>query len=237
MKVLVGMTSWSKRIGTAALTLRSILTQTRPADSVELTLDLENFPNGHNDLPPEVLELEAAHDNFHIYFEPVDYKVWLKSVPVIRRHAGEDYVLFTLDDDCTYFPDYIEKAVAAFEKYPDCAYMNTSTSGIAGEYMLYRSSLLEKCRPYLTNEFIAQVKVDDCCWFWFMRKFDAKMAPPVGVSICQDRMQGYSYRREFSNDLPEGVDDVSRWTRMDGTYPMPVLQREMAIIQKHLDVH
>lgn len=236
MKIIVGMTSWSKRISTAGLTLKSILTQSVKADSVELNLDYENFPNGCEDLPSDLVALEKEYDNFHIYFESKDYRVWLKSVPSARRHAGEEYILFTLDDDCTYYPNYIEESLKVLANHPDCDAMNTSSTGIAGEYMVYRSRFLEKCLPYLTNDFISKVRVDDCCWFWFFRKFNVIQAPRVGHSICQDRMQGFSYRRVFNTSLPKNVKSESEWTKMDGEYPMGVLQEEMRIIQRHLDV-
>jgi hypothetical protein len=236
MKVIVGVTSWKKRISTASLTLKSILEQTVKADSIELNLDYENFPNGRNDLPNDIVALEQKYDNFHIFFEDKDYRVWLKSVPSVRRHSGEEYVLFTLDDDCTYYPNYIEESLKMLDTHASCDAMNTSSNGIAGEYMVYRSRFLEKCLPYLTNEFISKVRVDDCCWFWFFRKFKVVQAPRVDKDICKDRMQGFSYRRVFNSSLPNNVKSESEWTKMDGEYPMGVLQEEMRIIQYHLGV-
>jgi hypothetical protein len=114
--------------------------------------------------------------------------------------------------------------------------MNTTTVGIAGEYMAYRSSFLHKCAPYLTNDFIAKVRVDDCCWFWFFRKFGVTQAPALPTALCQDRLQGYSYRREFNTSLPNGISSIADWTKNDGEYPMAVLQSELTIIQQHLQV-
>lgn len=233
-KIVVGLTTWKKRIKTAYKTIESILNQTRPADCVELNVDYENFPNGIMDIPTEIVALANKFSNFKIYWSYKDYKVWLKSVPSIRRHVGEDYLLFTLDDDCIYNEDYIEKSLANFDR-SKYQYMNTSTQGIAGEYMLYDGNFLDKCRPYLTNDFIEKVKVDDCCMLHFANKFGAKLAPRVPEDICKDQLLGYSYRREFSKELPPGVNDVSHWTKNDGTYPMSILQQELTIITRQLN--
>ena len=59
-KLIVSLTSWKKRIGNANITIESILNQTRKADSVELNLDRENFPNGLSDLPDSITELKKS---------------------------------------------------------------------------------------------------------------------------------------------------------------------------------
>ena len=93
MKIYAGFTSWPKRIDTAHETAESILDQSMPVDGVELNLYAGDFPNGYQDLPESLKRLKEENPKFSIYFHGRDLKVWLKSVPTIRRHAGEDYVL------------------------------------------------------------------------------------------------------------------------------------------------
>lgn len=234
MKTYAGITSWPKRIVTAHETIESILNQSHNVDGVELNLFSGDFPNGFNDLPNEILDLYEGYANFNIYFMPRDLKVWLKSVPSMRRHAGEEYTLFTLDDDCVYDKDYVAEALRSLD---GGAYdtINTQSGvfqtdgtwqGIAGEYMAYRSEFLEKCLPYLTDEFCKSVMVDDCCWFWLFRKFGVRQAPRTRDGLAHDRLLGYSYRRCFNHG------NASTMTKNNGEYPMERLVKEMELIHK-----
>lgn len=233
MKIYAGFTSWPKRIDTAHETAESILDQSMPVDGVELNLYAGDFPNGYQDLPESLKRLEAERPSFKIYFHDRDLKVWLKSVPTIRRHAGEDYVLFTLDDDCIYTREYVAEGVKSLEGGNYDA-INTQSGvcrdgvwqGIAGEYMAYRSSFLEKCRPYLTDDFCEKVMVDDCCWFWLFRKFNVKQAPRTGDGLARDKLMGYSFRRCFNDG------DASQMTKNNGEYPMRRLLEEMELIHQ-----
>lgn len=233
MKVYVGVTSWPKRIATARETIESILSQSAHINAVELNLYEGDFPKGRADLPTSLTRLEAIYNNFHIYFHKRDLKVWLKSVPSIRRHSGEDYTLFTLDDDCIYDREYVLEGLLSLDSGNYDVINNQSGvckdgvwQGIAGEYMAYRSEFLEKCRPYLTDDFCEKVMVDDCCWFWLFRKFNVRQAPRTRDGLARDRLLGYSYRRCFNPG------DPSKMTKNNGDYPMERLVKEMEIIHQ-----
>ena len=105
MKIIVGMTTWTKRINDCRTTIESMLKQTRMPDAIELNLDLENFPRGLADIPDWLKEMEAMNDNLWIYFRQNDIKCYQKFIPTIRRHCGTRYILVTLDDDNDYPPD------------------------------------------------------------------------------------------------------------------------------------
>ena len=74
-KIIVSMTSWSKRIKQAETTVKTLLEQTRKPDLLELNLDLENFPHGIPDLPKWVMEFREKYPNFKVYFRGDDIKV------------------------------------------------------------------------------------------------------------------------------------------------------------------
>ena len=233
MKVYAALTSWPKRIVTAYETIESILSQSAHLDGVELNLYSGDFPDGISSLPKDIRDIYADVPNFSIHFHDRDLKVWLKSVPSIRRHRGEEYTLFTLDDDCVYDVDYVLEGLRSLDSGDFDAINNQSGvckdwiwQGIAGEYMAYRSSFLEKCRPYLTDNFCEKVMVDDCCWFWLFRKFGVRQAPRTRDGLARDRILGYSYRRCFNPG------DASAMTKNNGDYPMERLVKEMEIIHK-----
>lgn len=233
MKVIVSLTSWKKRIETSVMTIKSIMNQDYPEYHIELNLDRENFPSGISDLPAELVDM-CSDQKLKIYWSDWDMKVWEKSVPTMRRHRGEDYVMIQADDDVIYSRTYISSVVRQLENFPECEYFNTQSSGIAGEYSVFRSSLLNKAEPYLTDNFIREVKVDDCCWLHIFNKFHVSMAPRIQEKLTEDRLLGYSFRREFSDKLPQGISDVSEWNKTIGEYPMKVLQKELERITRQL---
>ena len=60
-KIVVTMTSWTKRIGNCAAVVKSVLGNTVKPDIVFLNLSLEEFPKRESDLPRELVELSRKH--------------------------------------------------------------------------------------------------------------------------------------------------------------------------------
>ena len=50
-RVVVTMTSWTKRVGNCVKVIQSVLDNTMKPDLVFLNLSLEEFPNRNKDLP------------------------------------------------------------------------------------------------------------------------------------------------------------------------------------------
>ena len=65
-KVVVTMTSWSKRIGNCVKVIQSILDNTVKPDIVFLNLSLEEFPNRLKDLPRDLVELSLKNPKVKI---------------------------------------------------------------------------------------------------------------------------------------------------------------------------
>ena len=68
-KVVVTMTSWSKRIGNCVKVIQSILDNTVNPDIVFLNLSLEEFPNRLKDLPRDLVELSLKNPMVKIGFD------------------------------------------------------------------------------------------------------------------------------------------------------------------------
>ena len=56
-KVVVTMTSWTKRIGNCYQVVKSILNNTMKPDMVYLNLSIAEFPNKEQDLPRDLVQL------------------------------------------------------------------------------------------------------------------------------------------------------------------------------------
>ena len=104
---IVSLASWPPRIQYVEACVNSLLNQTVVPDSIELNLSIPEFPNKEDDLPEGLRKL-IADGNLSVNWEDVNTYCFRKEIPVVKRHMGEDYNLFSVDDDCLYAPAYIE---------------------------------------------------------------------------------------------------------------------------------
>lgn len=224
MKIIVSLTTWTKRVDQAHLTIQSILNQTRKPDIVEVNLDRENFPNGLSDLPETLLKLQDFGVQFH--FEDKDLHCWQKLIPTWRAHKDdiEDWINITLDDDQTYPPNYIEKILKAAE-FGDwgCTQHNRLTGG---QWMWYKKKVVEQIIDKLTNEVVLECPLDDFVIFHLIKQLKNVRRGEKIDSVPKCRGTGFSFRRNFYPDL-----DPSKLSQ--GEYPSEEFQKEFKYLLDH----
>lgn len=126
MRILVSLTSWTKRIDQAKHTVDSMLHQTRQPDAIYLNLDNDNFPNGFDSVPSWISEYAAKYSNFHVNFRLHDLKVWQKIIPTIKEYdKSNGYICVTIDDDVTFPSRYLEEVEANMQ---DCDWLCTKSN-------------------------------------------------------------------------------------------------------------
>jgi hypothetical protein len=215
--IIVSMTTWNKRINQIEETINSILNQTVKPDKIELNLDYENFPNGYDDIPENIKKMPIDINFYH-----KDFKCWLKIIPTIRKHYGEQYVLFTIDDDITYPPTYIEESMnELFWGDWLCTNSDTTTNG---QYMAYKSYILNRFVPILSNELIEHNKLDDVTIKYLIDKAKFKRVNKI-QSKCIDRNVGYSFRRYYTTNNMENV------TNSNTDYPIEEVKKEIKYLE------
>lgn len=223
MKIIVSLTSWSKRIGQAKSTVDSILNQTRKPDLIRLNLDFDNFPRGFGDTPAWVKEYLDKYDIFKVKFEAADMKVWQKIMPTIYEEEDE-YILVTVDDDVTYPPTYLEEIE---ENMKECDWLCTKSDEYTmGQYMVYGPRAVEAIGNEVDYDFIKNVPLDDHGIYWILQKYKLIRGHKI-ASECEDRQAGYSFRRFFTT-----VSDVSKLQDTSGDYPFEEFQKERVYMQK-----
>lgn len=114
-ELIVSMTSYPKRIKKAWAALKSILSQTEKADRVILWLTKEDFPNGEQDLPEQLLELKKYGLTIEWCSSMGSYQ---KLVPSLQKYP--DAVIVTADDDMFYNSDWLKLLWDFYQKHPDC---------------------------------------------------------------------------------------------------------------------
>lgn len=113
-KIIVSMTSFPERIGSAIQTLKTALTQTLKPDLVILWLAHSQFPNREKDLPKALLELRK----FGLTIEWVDdLRSYKKLIPALKRFPND--IIITLDDDICYAEDTVETLYNSYLQHPN----------------------------------------------------------------------------------------------------------------------
>lgn len=108
-ELIVSLTTYPKRIKTVEKTINTILRQTIKPDKIILWLAKEQFPNGKNDLPKELLDLE----NLGLTIDWCeDLKSYKKLIPTLRKYPNA--IIVTADDDIYYEEDWLESLYNAY---------------------------------------------------------------------------------------------------------------------------
>lgn len=185
-KIIVSLTSFPARISTIHITLASLLQQTLKPDMVILWLAKEQFPNGENDLPEEVIRLKEFGLTIKWWHDIRPYK---KLIPAITNYP--DDIIITTDDDVVYDKTMVEKLYESYKQAPQHIHCHRITKiflkngkikarckqcykepsfanklvGIGG--VLYPPHSLHKD---ITNEnlFTELAPTNDDIWFWLM---------------------------------------------------------------------
>lgn len=227
--VIIGITSWKGRINTAYATLESLYKSVKFAMqenkiasfTIEFNLDRQNFPNGLLDLPGNI-----AAGPWNIFFEPIDFKVWNKIIPTIRRHYGDDYILITADDDCIYPEKYVSEVI---DNMINADWLCTADDkNTCGECMVYSSSILNRMVPWLNNSLITEIQLDDHTIFWLIAKLGGTVRGHKIESCCLDRILGYSFRRYWNSNI-----SIENCNKTNSVYPTEYIKKEREILHKY----
>lgn len=169
MRTIVSLTSWPPRIRSVQGAIKPFLTQSVHPDSIELTLSRKEFPYGIDELPDNLLHL-MAYGALKVFWEDGNTGVFRKLIPCARRHAGEDAVILTVDDDWTYEPDYVEKMLKGIDGYD----VYSPFTNVTGAFTAYRCSVLtSELWERLTPD-IVELAVDDTWYRTFLEWKKAK---------------------------------------------------------------
>lgn len=135
-KVIVSLTSWSKRIEKLSIIecLNSICNQTYKPDKIILYLDIDEFPNKNEDLPSYILEFS---DRIEIKFCEKNLLSHDKWYWVFKEYPNDLIIL--LDDDIVHEENLVETLIYFHEKYQDSIISNRSHKMVVNKILNYNN--------------------------------------------------------------------------------------------------
>jgi len=115
-KIIISMTSWSKRIKNVPIVINSILQNSMSPDKIVLNLSLAEFPNKEYDLPNEITRMQQD-GIIEIGWQEGNTKAYKKIIPTMIKYPYD--AILSIDDDFIYPLDFIETFVNMHKKYPN----------------------------------------------------------------------------------------------------------------------
>jgi len=135
-RVIVGLTTTPKRIGTILPTIKSLLNQSRPADQIILSVPEKLARTGERfgDIPKEIQELaDAGKLQIH---RTKDYGPATKFIGPLEVGGDPDDKICWLDDDILYSPRLLQTLAEELHNRPKtaigvCGFFMTGSTGYA----------------------------------------------------------------------------------------------------------
>lgn len=115
-RVIVSMTSWSKRIHNVPYVIESILQNTVKPDRIVLNLSEEEFPGKERDLPVVLMDF-VDKGVLELLWTPGNLKAFKKFIPTMKKYP--DDVIIAIDDDFIYPEAFIESFVSKHNECPN----------------------------------------------------------------------------------------------------------------------
>lgn len=165
-RIIVSLTTWSKRIGNLPVVLDSIFKQTRQPDLVVLNLAFDEI------VPKDVQSYIDSH-KIEINRVP-DTKVYKKLIPTLKKYPND--CVISIDDDWLYPPKMIADFMEIHKQYPNnpisgnrvvlfnmqchCGCASLTKAEFFGEYL-----------DFINNDVIENCSSDDIVYTYFANKF------------------------------------------------------------------
>lgn len=113
-KLIISLTSFPERMDDVKFTLYSLLTQNLKPDKLILWLAKEQFPNGEEDIPEDVLNLKKNGLSICWCKDLGPYK---KLIPSLKEYPQD--IIVTADDDLFYHEDWLNQLYSDHKLYPN----------------------------------------------------------------------------------------------------------------------
>lgn len=121
---IISVTTFPNRITTLWMMIESLFRQTIQPEKIIVTLSIEEFPNKMKDIPSSLTNYIERGVEF--LFVEDNLKAHKKYYYTFQTYPNR--TIITVDDDCYYWEDTIERLMRLHERFPDCVCANIAAS-------------------------------------------------------------------------------------------------------------
>lgn len=160
-RIIISLTSWPKRVSNIKTTISSLMNQTLKPDLIELNLSKDEFTNMEQDIPEDLLSFIFENkDVVEINWVNGNSGVFKKIIPTLKKFYGEDYYLLSVDDDCFYRKDYIQRMVSYIEEFDGDSFC-LSVVNVIGNRQIYKSLSFKEDFWGKLSQDVIDTRIDD----------------------------------------------------------------------------
>lgn len=197
-RIIVSLTTYSKRIANLPTVLDTIFSQTHQPDQVVVNLAYDET------IPPVIQSYIDTHA-IEVFRVP-DTKVYKKLIPTLKRYP-EDCVI-TIDDDFLYPQDMIEDLVSTHQRYPNHPVSGNREifSGMqchCGCCSLMKADYLGKYMDCIDDDVIAHCPSDDLVYTYMANLNGYPYVRTRGLYFIN--MPTYNEGESYSQSTQEAV--------------------------------
>lgn len=164
--IIVSLTSWKARINEVSKRIFEMESQTLKPDLIVLTLSTDEFTNGFEDLPSDLILMYNKLNNFEIQWVKENTKAFKKLIPTLHKYINLDCWICTIDDDIEYHKDYIS-TVIKFAKDNFGKFINPNVCGnrLHGAFACYHTSYFRGTKIFHITPADMITMVEDDRWY------------------------------------------------------------------------
>lgn len=205
-RIIVSLTTWSKRIQNIPIVLDTIFNQTLPPDFVVINLAYEEV------VPENIQQYIDEHD-IEVNRVP-DTKVYKKLIPTLKRYPND--CIITIDDDFLYPAGMIEDFINMHKKYPQ--HPITGNRAVMGGMLCHCGCASLVMASHFGNQFdnidadvLSHCTSDDVVYTYFANKAGHPYINSTGLYFYNmtqyNNVDGYSAENiDFQNGIQESLD-------------------------------
>ena len=170
-KIVVTMTSWTKRIGNVKKVVESIMNNSVKPDKVYLNLSKMEFEG--IDLPKDLVDYFNSDERLIINWVEGENTKSMKKVFPTLKYLNDNDIIITADDDILFPSDLIESRVNDFNKYKNSPITSNESKCGIGEAMvisplsLYQKKMFNNWEKYV-NEKVIHTYNDDRTYLYIL---------------------------------------------------------------------
>lgn len=213
-KILVGLTTWRKRVHNVMRVLDSIMHQTIVPDEIILSVSTQDFPHMRDDFPEDLNQYIDNNPKIKLKWFVENYKGWKKHLGMLEC-AEDDDLMICIDDDHLYPGNFIEILYKSYlfygKRHPvtwNRLHMFFCCWPFCGMGTMYRKKDWGRYQVYLTHDILCNTLEDMIIQMIFSSNFSTIY--PIIYDV--PKHETFELKDDCAMSFEQGINDRLTYT-------------------------